>query len=113
MVRADNRAAFLRHRGFRAVLVILASLSSLSWHTAKAAFALTTRTYMPSDETIVNPERGFFHQPGDCDNYDFTAGQLGAYRQEPDRISVVRCIFYLGMAKTIDPTQITRFRHQA
>jgi hypothetical protein len=75
--------------------------------------ALTTKTYLSSNETIVNPERGFFKQPGDCNAYDFSTGQLGGYRQEPERISLVRCIFYLGMAQAIDQAQITRFRHQA
>jgi Domain of unknown function (DUF4832)/Domain of unknown function (DUF4874) len=130
MDQARDRAALLRRGALWSGLLVLASTSSLFWHTsvlmrtdaagaaitestAKALAALTTKTYLPSNATIVNPERGFFHQPGDCNEYNFTTEQLRGYRDEPERISLARCIFYLGMSQTVDQAQITRFRHQA
>ena len=76
--------------------------------------ALTTTRYDASSEAIANPERGFYHQPGDCNADDFAASTLAGYRTN-EKITLVMCIFYLAEFKTspISQAQLERFQRQA
>lgn len=105
----------------RLPLVVVAVMASVLCHAGAVGAATTkpatTKTsYEASSETIANPERGFYHHPGDCDDdkNDFDVTTLKNYRMNK-KISLVLCIFYLREFKTslISPSQLTQFANQA
>jgi Domain of unknown function (DUF4874) len=97
----------------RAILLVLASAALLVWVMVSggAASDLVTLNYAKSDETIVNPERGFFHQSSECqqDGTTFTGDTLRRYRED-EKISLIRCIFYLDKGPTLEAGQIERLQ---
>jgi hypothetical protein len=72
---------------------VLALLLALTL-TGAAGHPRQSISYPQTDAAITNPERGFYHHPGDCDKTDFDVATLRAYR-ETEHISLVMCMFYL------------------
>jgi hypothetical protein len=74
----------------------------------------TTTQYTASSATIANPERGFYHHINNCNETDFVASSLSAYRTN-EKITQVICIFYLAEFKNspISQAQLERFQRQA
>ncbi|WP_225414432.1 DUF4832 domain-containing protein [Stigmatella hybrida] len=74
----------------------------------------TTTWYAASNETIANPERGFYRYTNDCGTTDFSAATLKGYR-DTQKITQVICVFYLGEFKNgpISQAQLDRFQRQA
>ncbi|OJH37733.1 DUF4832 domain-containing protein [Cystobacter ferrugineus] len=73
-----------------------------------------TTQYTASSATIANPERGFYHHTNNCNETDFVASTLSAYRTN-EKITQVICIFYLSEFKNspISQAQLERFQRQA
>jgi hypothetical protein len=74
----------------------------------------TTTQYTGSSATFANPERGFYHHTSNCNETDFVASTLSAYRTN-EKITQVMCIFYLSEFKNspISQAQLDRFQRQA
>lgn len=74
----------------------------------------TTTQYTASGATLANPERGFYHYTGDCNQSDFVESTLRAYRTN-EKITQIFCIFYLSEFKSspISQAQLDRFQRQA
>jgi Domain of unknown function (DUF4832)/Domain of unknown function (DUF4874) len=51
--------------------------------------------YTASNALIANPERGFYHQPGDCGSETFNLATLQGYRNN-DSDTLIMCMFYLS-----------------
>ncbi|ATB36762.1 hypothetical protein CYFUS_002177 [Cystobacter fuscus] len=73
-----------------------------------------TTQYTASSANIANPERGFYHHINNCNETDFVASSLSAYRTN-EKITQVICIFYLSEFKNspISQAQLDRFQRQA
>ncbi|WNG15056.1 DUF4832 domain-containing protein [Cystobacter fuscus] len=73
-----------------------------------------TTQYTASSATIANPERGFYHHINNCNETDFVASTLSAFRTN-EKITQVICIFYLSEFKNspISQAQLDRFQRQA
>src|SRR3954447_7818162 len=82
--------------------------------SGRAAAGTTTTTYEAAGGLIANPERGFYHQRGDCDKDAFVKTTLADWRMK-EQISLAMCVFYLTefKASPISPTQLDFFNHQA
>jgi Domain of unknown function (DUF4832)/Domain of unknown function (DUF4874) len=113
---------FRRARFFSTLGVGLLCLGAAAPLSAPAATAKLpvgagsiTADYTESTETIANPERGFYHHPGDCDDHDFDVQTLAGYREENEKVTLVMCLFYLREFKVlpISQGQLDRFDRQA
>ncbi|EPX61610.1 hypothetical protein D187_010229 [Cystobacter fuscus DSM 2262] len=73
-----------------------------------------TTQYTASSATIANPERGFYHHINNCNETDFVASTLSAFRTN-EKITQVICVFYLAEFKNspISQAQLERFQRQA
>lgn len=73
-----------------------------------------TTQYTASSATFANPERGFYHHINNCNETDFSASTLSAFRTN-EKITQVICIFYLSEFKNspISQAQLERFQRQA
>ncbi|WNG24552.1 DUF4832 domain-containing protein [Cystobacter fuscus] len=74
----------------------------------------TTTQYTASSATFANPERGFYHHINNCNETDFVASTLSAFRTN-EKITQVICVFYLAEFKNspISQAQLERFQRQA
>ncbi len=71
--------------------------------------------YEPSTATIANPERGFYRHLGDGNEVELDAQVLAGYREGPQKISLVLCIFYLKEFRNalINQAQLDRLQRHA
>jgi hypothetical protein len=86
-------------RTYLLAAVLAAVLVGVTGSAADASPATTEHPvdYVPSDEPIANPERGFYHDPSRCDHDPYDLGTLRYYRAVDD-VTLVLCDFYLTNA---------------
>ncbi|GAA2522362.1 DUF4832 domain-containing protein [Winogradskya humida] len=80
----------------------------------KARAADNSVAYSADGADIANPERGFYHYPGNCDSHDFDRDRLLSFRRK-EHISLVMCMFYLTPYKhsPISDAALKQFQQQA
>jgi hypothetical protein len=98
--RMLGRSAVRRRLALAVACAVFLGGAAISERAVAAAPGFSTKLYAKSDDTLVNPERGFYHQREDCGEVD--SDTLAAYRHEEERISLVRCIFYLPRENHIE-----------